>query len=121
MHRRELFRRAAVLGAGFAFRHSADVPSLDLSPDTRERIHKASTAGLAMQRRDWEQGTLAQAFLEAGLVDQLILLTKAAIVQRVRMAASPLSSRVVPPIPLWVAQLTGSRVRSLAIQKFSKR
>jgi unsaturated rhamnogalacturonyl hydrolase len=83
MHRRELFRRAAVLGAGFAFRHSADVPSLDLLPDTRERIHKASTAGLAMQRRDWEQGTLAQAFLEAGLVDQLILLTKAAIVQRV--------------------------------------
>jgi unsaturated rhamnogalacturonyl hydrolase len=54
-----------------------------LSPDTRERIHKASTAGLAIQRRDSEQGTLAQAFLEAGLVDQLILLTKAAIVQRV--------------------------------------
>lgn len=36
-----------------------------------------------MQRRDWEQGILAQAFLEAGDRQRVILLTKAAIVQRV--------------------------------------
>jgi rhamnogalacturonyl hydrolase YesR len=47
------------------------------------RIEKATAAAMAMQRRDWEQGTLAQAMLEAGRREQVILLTKAAIVQRV--------------------------------------
>jgi unsaturated rhamnogalacturonyl hydrolase len=46
-------------------------------------IPKAAAAALAMQRRDWEQGILAQAFLEAGDRQRVILLTKAAIVQRV--------------------------------------
>jgi unsaturated rhamnogalacturonyl hydrolase len=45
-------------------------------------MEKAAIAALAMQRRDWEQGVLAQAFLEAGDDEKLILLTKAAIVQR---------------------------------------
>ena len=35
-----------------------------------------------MQRRDWEQGTLAQAMVEAGDRHSVILLTKAAIVQK---------------------------------------
>jgi len=35
-----------------------------------------------MQRRDWEQGILAQALLEAGDRENVTLLTKAAIVQR---------------------------------------
>jgi len=83
MHRRELFRGAALLGASFVFPRSAEIASLDLSADTRERIDKSAAAGLAMERRDWEQGTLAQAFLEAGQVDNVIRLTKAAMVQRV--------------------------------------
>jgi rhamnogalacturonyl hydrolase YesR len=37
---------------------------------------------MAMQRRDWEQGILAQALVEAGDREKVILLTKAAIVQR---------------------------------------
>jgi rhamnogalacturonyl hydrolase YesR len=37
---------------------------------------------MAMQRRDWEQGILAQAFLDCGCRERLILLTKAAIVQQ---------------------------------------
>ncbi len=37
---------------------------------------------MAMQRRDWEQGTLAQAMVEAGDRHRTILLTKAAIVQK---------------------------------------
>jgi rhamnogalacturonyl hydrolase YesR len=37
---------------------------------------------MAMQRRDWEQGVLAQALLEADNREAVILLTKAAIVQR---------------------------------------
>jgi rhamnogalacturonyl hydrolase YesR len=38
-------------------------------------------AALAMQRRDWEQGILAQAILEAGDRENVILLTRAAMVQ----------------------------------------
>jgi rhamnogalacturonyl hydrolase YesR len=38
---------------------------------------------MAMQRRDWEQGILAQALLEAGDWQRLILLAKGAIVQSV--------------------------------------
>ncbi len=56
---------------------AADVP-----PGARW-IAKATEAALAMQRRDWEQGILAQAFLEAGDSERVILLTKAAMVQRV--------------------------------------
>jgi len=37
---------------------------------------------MAMQRRDWEQGILAQAMLEAGDRERIILLTKGAVVQR---------------------------------------
>ncbi len=37
---------------------------------------------MAMQRRDWEQGILAQAMVEAGDRQRAILLTKAAIVQQ---------------------------------------
>jgi rhamnogalacturonyl hydrolase YesR len=37
---------------------------------------------MAMQRRDWEQGILAQAMIEAGDRRSVILLTRAAIVQR---------------------------------------
>ena len=39
-------------------------------------------AAMAMQRHDWEQGVLAQALLEAGDRKRVILLTRAAIVQR---------------------------------------
>jgi rhamnogalacturonyl hydrolase YesR len=57
------------------------------SEDTRRsestrRIEKATAAAMAMQRRDWEQGILAQAMLEANDRARVILLTKAAIVQR---------------------------------------
>jgi unsaturated rhamnogalacturonyl hydrolase len=48
----------------------------------RQRIARAMRAALAMQRRDWEQGILAQALLEAGDRQGVILLTKAAMVQR---------------------------------------
>jgi rhamnogalacturonyl hydrolase YesR len=49
--------------------------------DSARRIEKARAAALAMQRRDWEQGILAQALLEAGDRDTVILLTRGAMVQ----------------------------------------
>ena len=44
-------------------------------------IQKAIAAAMAMQRRDWEQGILAQALLEAGDRERVIQLTRAAMVQ----------------------------------------
>jgi hypothetical protein len=34
--------------------------------ESARRIEKATAAAMAMQRRDWEQGILAQAMVEAG-------------------------------------------------------
>jgi rhamnogalacturonyl hydrolase YesR len=61
---------------------SASGPTSAASSESARRIEKAAAAALAMQRRDWEQGTLAQAMLEAGDRERVILLTRAAIVQR---------------------------------------
>ena len=83
MNRRELFRNTAFLGAGLAWPHAAASAAAETIPEAQRRIQQTAAAGLAMQRRDWEQGVLAQAFLEAGNDKNLILLTKAAIVQRV--------------------------------------
>jgi rhamnogalacturonyl hydrolase YesR len=47
-----------------------------------QRIQRALSAAMAMQRRDWEQGILAQALLEAGDRERVILLSKAAAVQK---------------------------------------
>ena len=81
MNRRDLLRTGAAVGVGLA------VPSVSLASkkvaEAQHRIQLAATAGLAMQRQDWEQGTLAHAFFEAGDDENVICLTKAAIVQRV--------------------------------------
>jgi len=81
MQRRELFRQAGLVTASLGL--PIALQQRDGSKDVPERIKKAALAGLAMERRDWEQGILAQAFLEAGEDENVIRLTKAAIVQRV--------------------------------------
>jgi rhamnogalacturonyl hydrolase YesR len=83
MNRRELFRSTAILGAGLALPHSAASAASEKIPGAQPRIKLAAAAGLATQRYDWEQGVLAHAFLEAGDDENIILLTKAAIVRRV--------------------------------------
>lgn len=45
-----------------------------------ETVARVRRAALALQRKDWEHGTLAQAFLEAGDMNEVILFTKAALV-----------------------------------------
>jgi rhamnogalacturonyl hydrolase YesR len=54
------------------------------SPDSEaaERIERATRAALAMQRRDWEQGILAQAMLQSGQRERLVQLTRAAMMQQ---------------------------------------
>jgi rhamnogalacturonyl hydrolase YesR len=56
-------------------------PASNHPSESSRRIELAAAAAMAMQRRDWEQGILAQALLEAGDRERVILLTKAAIVQ----------------------------------------
>jgi rhamnogalacturonyl hydrolase YesR len=57
-------------------------PESNPREEGRRRIAKAAAAAMAMQRRDWEQGILAQAMLETDDRECVIRLTKAAIVQR---------------------------------------
>lgn len=81
MNRRELLRNVSVAGLGLSV-SLGPVFATDNASEAERRIKQVAAAGLAMQRRDWEQGVLAQAFLEAGDDDNLIRLTRAAIVQR---------------------------------------
>jgi rhamnogalacturonyl hydrolase YesR len=83
MNRRYFLYGAASLGARRAIAQTARAASAQES-ESQRRIQKAKAAGMAMQRRDWEQGIFAQAMIEAGDRQAVILLTKAAIVQRVR-------------------------------------
>jgi rhamnogalacturonyl hydrolase YesR len=59
-----------------------DASEGDQQSESARRIEKATQAAMAMQRRDWEQGILAQAMLETNDREKVVLLTKAAIVQR---------------------------------------
>ena len=91
MNRRSFLHTAAVLSAPLvavsstvaqAVRGSVN-ENFKINPqsESARRIEKATAAAMAMQRRDWEQGILAQALLEAGDREKVILLTRAAIVQ----------------------------------------
>ena len=81
MNRRQFVSGSILFAAAGSQANKAQTKAAPAS-EARRRIAKAAAAALAMQRRDWEQGVLAQAFLEAGDDNQVILLTKAAIVQR---------------------------------------
>lgn len=85
MDRRSFLRTTALASAsGIAIQTAQASPALDAPPksESAQRIEKAIAAAMAMQRRDWEQGILAQALLHAGDRERVILLTKAAIVQQ---------------------------------------
>ncbi len=94
MNRREFVRSAAMTGvpaiAGAALASATDSAELKRkdhngngeSTESAHRIRQATAAAMAMQRRDWEQGIFAQAMLEAGERECVILLTKAAMVQQ---------------------------------------
>jgi rhamnogalacturonyl hydrolase YesR len=50
--------------------------------DTTDRIERVKIATLGMQRYDWEQGVVAQAFLEMGEFDLAISLARGAILRQ---------------------------------------
>jgi len=86
MNRRSFLRNTAVLGvpllAAPLAASGAAAPVEKPLTDSHRRITRAMAAAMAMQRHDWEQGIMAQAMLEAEERVTVILLTKAAIVQR---------------------------------------
>ena len=91
MDRRSFLRNAALAGVPLAAgraalgRSLADAKkdaSAESDPTGEMQIVKATTAAMSMQRRDWEQGILAQAFLEAGDRERVLLLTKGAMMLR---------------------------------------
>jgi unsaturated rhamnogalacturonyl hydrolase len=85
MDRRSFLQTAAaagvpLIGASGALAQAAQGSGQGTKSESKQRIKKAAAAALAMQRQDWEQGILAQAFLDAGDKERVILLTKAAMV-----------------------------------------
>jgi rhamnogalacturonyl hydrolase YesR len=73
MNRRSFLYSSAALGA---VRPSPAAPARD------GLLNKVAEAGLAMQRHSWEQGILAQAFLDMDDRDRVILMAKSAIVEK---------------------------------------
>ena len=49
---------------------------------TKDRIERVKIATLGMQRYDWEQGVVAQAFLEMGEIDLAVLFARGAILRQ---------------------------------------
>ena len=87
MNRRKFLYAASLAGAQAAAPKSApaaarDGASAQPQSESQKNIQKAVAAAMAMQRHDWEQGILAQALLEAGDRERVILLARAAMVQR---------------------------------------
>ncbi len=84
MDRRSFLQTAAatvpLMGVQGVFAEPGIMAAAEPRPESTKRIEKAAAAALAMQREDWEQGILAQAFLDAGDRERIILLTKAAMV-----------------------------------------
>jgi type II secretory pathway component HofQ len=95
MNRRGFLQAALASAPAFAAPAMGEAVQGDLN-ESRRRIRRATEAAMAMQRRDWEQGILAQAMLEAGDRERVILLTKAAIVSNLsvarRISRSPVHS-----------------------------
>jgi unsaturated rhamnogalacturonyl hydrolase len=92
MNRRSFLGTAAIAGTqslvgkrtsglSFALRGDLEGQAGETLQSAR-RIGRATMAALSMQRRDWEQDILAQALLQSGQRDKLILLTKAGMVQQ---------------------------------------
>ena len=90
-----------------------------------DRIQKVMNAMLAMQRRSWEQGVAAQALLECGETDLVVLMAKDAVVNQLkdgRLGLNEGNSPVADPASngeplLFAASVTGDSQLKLAADK----
>lgn len=90
-----------------------------------ERIRSVKNAMLAMQRRAWEQGVAAQALLEIGETEQVVLMAKDAVVNQLkdgRLGLNEGNSAVADPASngepvLFSAKVTGEPMLKHAADK----
>lgn len=132
--RRKFVRQAAVAGgflglAALALRreaHAAGATPAEIPASAdAARIEKVKSAMLAMQRRAWEQGTAAQALLELGEHDLVVLLAKDAAVNQlkdgrlgVNEGNTPVCDPAVNGEPVLVAaKLTGDAALQQAAER----
>lgn len=94
--RRNFVKTAGTLAAGFAA--TTTIAGNNISPEskkqgkgtlftkeidgTTDRIERVKIATLGMQRYDWEQGVVAQSFLEMGEIDLAVSLARGAILRQ---------------------------------------
>jgi rhamnogalacturonyl hydrolase YesR len=83
----------------------------------KDRLERVKLAALGMQRYDWEQGVLAQAFLEMGECDLTVSLARAAILRQEKGRFSVLKGNgpitdcsSVGEAVLFAAKLTGDPI-----------
>ncbi|MGO9863597.1 MAG: glycoside hydrolase family 88 protein [Terriglobales bacterium] len=83
MHRRDFLKAAIPAGAAVALTNAplAATPETR-SPVTSPVIEKVKLAMLSTQRASWEQGVAAQALLEIGDLDAMVLLAKEAVLRQ---------------------------------------
>ncbi len=84
---------------------------------TKDRIERVKIATLGMQRYDWEQGTVAQAYLEMGELDLVVAFARGAILRQEKGRFSVLKGNgpindcsSVGEAVLFAARLTGDPV-----------
>lgn len=87
MPRRQFLRQVALTGSALGL-PALVLTAQDAAPPAADadaiRLEKVKRAMLAMQRRAWEQGTAAQALLELGETDLVVLLAKDAVVNQLK-------------------------------------
>jgi unsaturated rhamnogalacturonyl hydrolase len=76
MKRREFIGSSVCMGAAGGIANPAVSKA---APGSDQLIERAAAAALAFQRESWEHGILAQALLDAGKQETVILMTKGAI------------------------------------------
>ena len=126
--KRRSFLRAATFSLPIAVHQSAwpqgTANGEAAIPESSRRIARAASAALSMERRDWEQGILAQAFLDAGDRERVILLTRAAMVQQapdgrmaVVLSGGPTDPAMGGPAYAQAAKWTGEPAMQDAVAK----
>jgi len=130
MKRRDFFKRTlsygAVSGASLVlsdYEASGQIPSSEKS--LMQKIEKAKQAMLSMQRYAWEQGVAAQALLELGEIELVILMAKDAVLRQLddgRLAVVSSNHGVTDPAAngeavLFAAEKTGDPVLRKGAEK----
>jgi rhamnogalacturonyl hydrolase YesR len=92
--------------------------------DRQERLKKVVNATLAMQRWPWEQGVVAQAFLEVGYIEMTLLMAREAVTNQYKDGRLAMKYERIPAadpaangeVVFRAAQITGEEKFKIASQ-----